>query len=77
MTLQKKLNDAGFRHIRVINKDTVETLVDGGPEIFTSSCQLGQQQGSGLAFFGPVFGDHRMIEALAEDIKESFKIINQ
>lgn len=73
--LQKILNDAGYKHIKVIDKNHVQTNIDGEQTIFSISDRYGGHPLSGWANFGPVGGDHRMIRAIAEDIEYCFNLI--
>lgn len=59
--------------IKVIDRDHVETKVDGEWEVFSREHQFSQQFGSGLATFGPIMGDWRAIEAIADDIARAFE----
>lgn len=62
----------GMEHLKIIDTDTIEAIVDGSEEPFSRSDRYSQMPGSGLAHFGPVTGDWRMIEAIADDIAEAF-----
>tara|TARA_R110000868_G_scaffold344294_1_gene605274 strand:+ start:690 stop:929 length:240 start_codon:yes stop_codon:yes gene_type:complete len=61
--------------IVTIDRDHVKTMVDGEMETFSRSDHYGGHPMSGLASFGPVQGDHRMIAAIAEDIQTAFSLI--
>jgi hypothetical protein len=65
----------GMEHIRVIDNDHVEVLVDGELENFSRTDVEHGMPGSGLSTFGPVSGDWRMIEIIAEDVAEAFRIL--
>jgi len=58
--------------IIIMDRDHVWTKVDGEKEVFTRNDVYSQQFGSGLAHFGPVYGDWRSIAAIADDIEEAF-----
>ena len=75
--LQEILNDNGASHIKVIDKNHVSTIVDGEEEIFSRSDTYGGSMGSGWATFGPVGGDWRMIETIAEDIQYCFELMDE
>lgn len=63
--------------IEILDSDHVRTLVDGDLEVFSRSHVYNQMFGSGLAFFGPVQGDWRSIEAIADDITATFREIDR
>ena len=73
--LQKILNENGFSHIKVIDRDTVQAVVDGEKEIFSRSDRVTGEQMSGLRFYGSVYGDWRMIEQIAEDMEAVFNLL--
>ena len=73
--MQQILNDEGLHNLKVVDKDHVATIVDGFKMIFSRDDQYSGQQGSGLAYFGSVSGDHRMIRAIADDIEMAFSLI--
>lgn len=58
--------------IRIIDRNTVSAVVDGDVEIFKRTDRYGAMFGSGLAQFGPVMGDWRMISNIAEDVRYVF-----
>lgn len=61
--------------IITIDRDHVKTKVDGEMEVFSRSDRYAGHPLSGLASFGPVQGDWRMIETIASDIKAAFELI--
>lgn len=61
--------------IATIDRDHVKTMVDGEMEVFSRTDRYGGHPLSGLASFGPVQGDHRMIRAIADDIQTAFELI--
>lgn len=73
--LQKILNDAGFKHIKVISPYHLQAIVDNEKTIFSIDDSYSGHPLSGLAFFGSVYGDHSMIRAIAEDIEYCFNLI--
>ncbi len=73
--LQAAVDYHGFEHITVLDLDTVQANVDGEPTVFTRDDAYGGHPMSGLASFGPMSGDHRMIRAIALDIKAVFEFI--
>ena len=77
INLQEILNASGMPHINVINKSSVWTMVDGEKEVFHADDEYGGHPLSGLASYGNVQGDHRMISAIAEDMQAAFELINQ
>ena len=58
--------------IVTIDRDHVRTKVDGEWEIFSRNDFHSGHPMSGLASFGPVQGDWRSIEAIADDIRAAF-----
>lgn len=75
--LQHILDEDGFSHIRVIDKDTVTCIVDGDREVFRRDDVYSGHPLSGWANYGPVGGDHRMIEAISSDMEYVFNLLNQ
>jgi hypothetical protein len=73
--MQQTLNENGMEHITVVNKNNVKTHVDGEETTFERSDELWMSNGSGLATFGSVAGDWRMIQAISEDITHAFGLI--
>jgi hypothetical protein len=73
--MQKKVSGAGFRHFRVIDKDHVVTIVDEEETLFSRSDKYSGHPMSGLAYFGTIYGDHRMIQQIAEDVEQVFSLI--
>lgn len=67
----------GFPQFDVCDRNHVRALVDGEYEVFGRSDQYGGHPMSGLASFGPVQGDHRMIGAIASDVKEMFEALDK
>ena len=74
--LQKVLDENGFSYIGVIDKDTVQCLVDGELEVFKRDDVYSGHPLSGWANYGPVGGDHRMISAIADDMEEVFNLLS-
>jgi len=52
-------------------------MVDGEYEIFRRSDQFGGHPMSGMAHFGPVSGDHRMIQEIASDVRAVFRALDK
>ena len=73
--MQKKLNDHGFSHVHVINKDQVWTLVDGEKEFFRRDDEISGNPMSGLRFYANLQGDHRMIETIYDDMTYVFALL--
>ena len=67
----------GFPQFDIIDRDHVRTLVDGEPEVFSRKHRYSQMRGSGLAYFGPVVGDWRMISAIHGDVTELFATLDR
>lgn len=63
--------------IEIIDRDHVRTLVDGDLEVFHRNHVYGGHPLSGLASFGPVQGDWRMIEVIADDVQAAFREIDR
>ena len=61
--------------IATIDRDHVKTMVDGEMEVFSRTDHYSGHPMSGLASFGPVQGDWRMIEAISFDIRRAFELI--
>lgn len=74
--LQKILNDNGASHIRVLDRNTLETTVDDELTVFYRNDTYGGHPLSGWATFGSMGGDHRMIRGIAEDIEAAFDLIS-
>ncbi len=75
--LQEILNDNGFPHVVVIDEENVLVTVDDEPEIFNINDRVSGIPMSGLRYYGDIFGDHRMIDAIAEDIESVFELLNK
>lgn len=73
--LQKILDANGFSHVRAIDVDHVAILVDGEEEFFNRDDEMTGQFGSGLAFYGLIYGDHRMIEHIYDDMQQVFELL--
>jgi hypothetical protein len=73
--LQDKINDHNFKHVHVINKDAVWTMVDGEKEFFRRDDVLSGHPMSGLRHYGPIFGDHRMIQTIYDDMQYVFALL--
>jgi hypothetical protein len=63
--------------ITVIDRDHVQTRVDGELETFSRDDVYSKRFGSGLAHFGPVYGDWRAIQDIADDIAAAFREIDR
>ena len=74
--MQAIVDQAGFPHITVIDSDNVKTIVDDEEQVFNRDDRVTGYQMSGLRHYGPVYGDHRMIEAIADDMRTVFELIN-
>jgi len=80
MTTQEKqdtLNKNGLGHIKVLDNGQVTALVDGVETCFDREDAYAGMTGSGIASFGSVYGDWRMIAAIAEDIETAFGLIEE
>jgi hypothetical protein len=75
--LQDILNAEGFDHVNVIDKNNVFTIVEGEREYFHRNDAVSGHAMSGLMFYGQVYGDHRMIQAIADDMTEVFRLLKQ
>lgn len=67
----------GFPQFDFVSRDNVRAMVDGEYEIFSRSDRYGGHPMSGLAHFGPVSGDHRMIGAIASDVRAAFEALDR
>ena len=63
--------------ITVIDRDHVQTRVDGAMETFSRRDVYGGHPMSGLAHFGPVTGDWRSIQDICDDITAAFREIDR
>jgi hypothetical protein len=59
-----------------VDNDHIAASVDGERTIFSRDDCYGGQAGSGVAYFGSVVGDHRMIAAIAEHVETAFQNID-
>lgn len=75
--LQQILNKAGMANLTVIDEDTILAIVDDDPQLFHRCDKYGGHPLSGLASFGGIYGDHRMIQHIAEDITAAFNLLKQ
>lgn len=75
--LQDILDNAGYSHIFVIDKDNVKCVVDDEWETFNRNDRYSGHPMSGYANFGSVGGDHRMIAAIAENIAKVFELLGK
>jgi len=65
----------GMDHLKVLDKDHIEAIVDGDPEVFSRGDRYSGHPMSGLASYGNCVGDWRMIQAIADDIMAAFEEI--
>jgi len=65
----------GMPWITTVDRDHVKTMVDGEIVVFSRSDRYCGTRTSGYAQFGPVMGDWRMIDRIAQDIQEAFTLI--
>ena len=74
---EQVLINNGIAHVKVLDKDNLQVVVDGEPEIFNRHDRVGGYPMSGLRSYGGVMGDHRMIDGIYDDMQYFFEIINQ
>lgn len=73
--LQDVINENGFKHVTVLDKDHLSCIVDGEPTVFSRSDRYGGHPLSGFASYGSVSGDWRMIEAICNDMQYCFDLL--
>ena len=71
---QKKLNRNEYGHITVVDKDNVQAIVNEKMQNFNRNDKF--EDLGGLASFGDVVGDWRMIKAIADDVEYCFILID-
>ncbi|MEI6899566.1 MAG: hypothetical protein WCL00_06795 [Bacteroidota bacterium] len=74
--LERVLNIAGYEDYDVFDYDTIVTTVNGEKITFYREDELSQTPGSHLVCFGSVSGDLRTIQAIAEEVKHVFWLID-
>lgn len=74
--MQQLLIDNGFTKVHVINKDNVWIMVDWEKQFIRSDDKVTGQGGSGLRWFAGFYGDHRMIQEIADEMEQVFKLLN-
>ena len=72
--MQMILKNNNMGHLKVIDKDNIQVIVDGELVTFNRKDEHWGNT-SGLAHYGSVSGDWRMIHNLANDIGEAFNLI--
>jgi hypothetical protein len=67
----------GHPQFEWVDNDHVAAIVDGEREVFSRDDVFSAEPGSGLAYFGPVRGDWRMIQTIEEDVSSAFEFIDR